>query len=88
MAKKKYSIKQIKEAIQKLEENDEYYNFAQGFEGVEILDAYIDEDDLEENPDNPTIYYSARVYWDNKREEFDECCCTMYDLKNFLPKLS
>ena len=93
MRKLQYTTEQLKEAIQKWEENDDLYQMSTDFQGVDILDEpYIDEDELEAYEEGETddveVHYSAKVYWLDHNEEFYDCYIMLSNLKHFLPKLS
>ena len=76
------SKKDIKKAIEALEESDEIYKMDTNFQAVTVLDIRIEDDE----EFAPKIFYDAKVDYFNKSETFYDCYVLLTDLIKLLPK--
>ena len=86
---KKPTIKQLKDAITKLENSDLFYKHAGGFQGVDVYNIKLeDKDDMEDSTDLPSrkVLYSADVCYDDRKETYWDCFVTLKEISSFLPK--
>lgn len=74
--------KDIKKAIETLEESDEIYQMDTDFQAVTVLDVRIED----EEEFAPKIFYDAKVDYFSKSETFYDCHVMLAEIRKFLPK--
>lgn len=75
--------KQLREAIQRLEESDILYRkYTPGFQGIDVKNIEVDKD--YETKDEYVINYTATVHTLDESHTYYDCWVTYSDVKSFL----